>query len=268
VAVARDFRYSPEAGDVERARKLVSARAGGTWGFKEPRAALFIDLWERVLPDAKYLFLYRHPVEVVLSMLRRGDLNYQGLLEALDTWYAHNLRIAAFVEAHPERAVLAHVFGAIAGIDHLAGVLRTRLGFSVALGRELLERTHHPEEMAALAEAPALGRALAHVDPGCADLYRRLNALAELPPAPRPGARRIPDLEGVVAMAEALPHPLPPAQARAVLLLLVSLAEPEMVEQYFTEGRAAHIQRERGLRALSAQVAELQEAARSGRTAS
>jgi len=41
------------------------------WGFKQPRATLFLDLWKVVLPSAMYIVSFRHPSAVINSIIRR-----------------------------------------------------------------------------------------------------------------------------------------------------------------------------------------------------
>src|SRR5688572_28952911 len=53
--------------------QLVAARAakGRLWGFKDPRAALFIADWLRADDTARAVFVYRHWTECVASLGRR-----------------------------------------------------------------------------------------------------------------------------------------------------------------------------------------------------
>src|SRR5262245_47709561 len=68
------FTFDPTADDLERARQLIGARAHRPcWGWKDPRTSLFLEFWDQQLPDASYLFVYRHPMAVLLSLLRRGE---------------------------------------------------------------------------------------------------------------------------------------------------------------------------------------------------
>lgn len=41
------------------------------WGWKDPRTCLFIDLWHREIPHAKYLIVYRDYLTCVDSLIRR-----------------------------------------------------------------------------------------------------------------------------------------------------------------------------------------------------
>lgn len=59
----------------------------GPWGWKDPRTTLFLNFWKKELPDAKCLFVYRSPWEVVDSLYRRGDRPFQeNPLFALEVW--------------------------------------------------------------------------------------------------------------------------------------------------------------------------------------
>ena len=63
-------------GEAERnqARSIWEAhRAAGGLAWKDPRTSLFLDLWTTVLPDAKVVICLRHPYQIHLSLLRRGE---------------------------------------------------------------------------------------------------------------------------------------------------------------------------------------------------
>jgi hypothetical protein len=109
---------------VTQARDLVAAREERPfWGWKEPRTTLFLDLWEGLLPQARYLFLYRHPVDVALSLWRRNiDLEIrQDPWLAFRAWEVYNRRLLEFRNRHPRRCFLAH---APALTADLAGFVR------------------------------------------------------------------------------------------------------------------------------------------------
>jgi GT2 family glycosyltransferase len=74
------------------ARDLVASRSGlPLWGWKDPRTTLFLPFWESLLPEAKFVFVYRAPWEVVDSLYRRGDPRLQREPElAVRLWVHYN----------------------------------------------------------------------------------------------------------------------------------------------------------------------------------
>ncbi len=58
---------------VAKAKSLVFLRdqLSDQWGWKQPRACLFLDLWRQVLSNPFYLILFRDPHEVVASLYKR-----------------------------------------------------------------------------------------------------------------------------------------------------------------------------------------------------
>lgn len=97
------------AGEARQAAALLARRAAKPlWGWQDPRTTLFLAAWGGILPGACFLFSYRHPVEVALSLLRRGP---EGGLpgdpwSALRAWTLYNRALLAFRAAHPGRSLL------------------------------------------------------------------------------------------------------------------------------------------------------------------
>src|SRR5579864_2319823 len=106
LAVAPGFSFVPAAAEAAAVQELLRERqAKPRWGFKDPRATLFLDFWADRLPAARFLLLYRHPVEVLLSLLRRG-LDLDAVAEpaaVLRCWEVYNERVLAFRRQRPER---------------------------------------------------------------------------------------------------------------------------------------------------------------------
>lgn len=85
--------------DVQQARKdlgaLIKAEFaanGDIWGFKDPRTARFLPLWDQVFADqgitARYILMMRHPDTVAQSLLRHNGVDpSRGQL----IWLQHNL---------------------------------------------------------------------------------------------------------------------------------------------------------------------------------
>lgn len=104
----------------------------GPWGWKDPRTTLFLEFWLKVFPDAKFLFVYRAPWEVVDSLFRRGDQTFQDdPVLALKVWDHYNRLSLDFYNAHPERCLLAHVDAVTDDPAPLVSALNERFGLSL-----------------------------------------------------------------------------------------------------------------------------------------
>jgi hypothetical protein len=102
----------------ERMRELIERRNAEhkLWGFKDPRACLFLMLWKYLLPDCKVLLVYRHFTESTRSLGQRHSTDMflnrgSGYVHrrfweepdlALKMWLVHNNALLAFARAYPE----------------------------------------------------------------------------------------------------------------------------------------------------------------------
>ena len=123
-------------------RRLATdrARAGGAWGWKEPRTVLFLDYWDDILPAARYVFVFRRPWEVVDSLFRRGDEAFAGNPAfAAQVWLHYNRTIRDFVRRHADRCLLVEVDQVAADPGGLFAAVRSRLGIEIADPPDLFE---------------------------------------------------------------------------------------------------------------------------------
>ncbi|HXO20954.1 MAG TPA: hypothetical protein VOA87_13650, partial [Thermoanaerobaculia bacterium] len=130
----------PTPAEESEARSLVARRSvKPVWGFKDPRTSLFLDFWDPLLPAPFYLFVFRHPVEVALSLLRRGiDLEVQlDPWTAIRAWTVYNSELLRFRLVNPERAALWHLSGALASLPSVLGGLGDRLGLALVAAGDL-----------------------------------------------------------------------------------------------------------------------------------
>lgn len=83
----------------QRARRLIEGFVDAAhWGFKDPRALLFVEGWCRVLPQARFIGIFRHPTPVARSLEARGGMPEA---QAFDLWIRYNRRLLALHDRHP-----------------------------------------------------------------------------------------------------------------------------------------------------------------------
>jgi hypothetical protein len=164
-----------------KAEQIIAARtgAGCLWGWKEPRTTLFLDFWDGLLPDARYVFVFRNPWDVADSLFRRGDAAF--VVDprlAIELWVAYNRRIADFVDRHPSRCAVLEISRLIADPAQVFELVRSRLQVPIGsppdnFRNDLFGRECNPH-------GSAIVRALV---PEAHDLYERLRQFAGEPPA-------------------------------------------------------------------------------------
>jgi hypothetical protein len=122
---------------------LVAARRGlGTpWGWKDPRTVLLLDEWATLVPEARFLVVFRPPWEVADSLYRRGDpaFHHNPPL-ALAVWQHYNRRLSAFVVRHPDRCLVCELSQVVTSPGPVFDAIRRRLG--VPLGEPPGDRFH------------------------------------------------------------------------------------------------------------------------------
>jgi hypothetical protein len=76
--------------DCASARELLARFSGlGSWGFKDPRALLALELWREADPELHYVGIFRHPRAVAESLRRRagGRITIE---RGMHLWYHYN----------------------------------------------------------------------------------------------------------------------------------------------------------------------------------
>ncbi|MGL4512468.1 MAG: sulfotransferase family protein [Lacipirellulaceae bacterium] len=258
------FRFEPSADESADATALVAARAKrALWGWKDPRTCLFLDFWASVLVDAVFVLVYRRPIDVLMSLLRRGefDANPQPIA-GLDAWRVYNERIAAFYRANPGRCVLAEVSGLTASPGRFGELLRSKLGVNVGVTAEGFERVFRKHELRATVIPPECESVLSAVAPRVPALYDELCVFADIPPAatgsPPPANWLLGEL---LEFVHGVADPTAPAIREALLLLALNEVAPHDVARMFLQGAESTRKMQRTIDAVWLQVQELQSSA-------
>jgi hypothetical protein len=120
---------------------LATRRAQGRpWGWKEPRTVLFLDFWEQLLPEARFLIVFRRPWEVVDSLFRRGNPEFvtQPRL-AIEVWCHYNERLLDFLGRFPDRCLLVEATQVVEDPAGFVAAVRTRLDLPLGFPRPQCE---------------------------------------------------------------------------------------------------------------------------------
>ncbi len=159
---------SEDLPDIDRgaklqARQLIARNQKNVpWGWKDPRNTLFLDMWNEVLPSARYLFVIRKPWEVIDSLYRRGDEAFiHDPSFALEVWTHYNSKVVAFSRQYPERSLIVDIESVLASPGALVDELNQRFKYglkepaanlidgnllkSETSSLELIVQTHFPE---------------------------------------------------------------------------------------------------------------------------
>ena len=227
--VDETFSFEPTTADVERARQLIGGRAHRPcWGWKDPRTALFLGFWHQQLPDARYLFVYRHPLAVLLSLLRRGEFDGSSNLAAgLAAWQVYNACLRAFYDQHADRCLLVHIDALVGKFPRFCQLLEQKLGLKLELAPGAFERVFHAGDLRRFVPSREISEVFVRLCPKQSALYEELQRRADLPSNARGEESATSEsMSALARFTDALPAPVNAAQAHGLLLTLVSLLAP------------------------------------------
>lgn len=93
----------------DEALALLEKRAHltGIWGWKDPRTSLMLDFWHSLIPQAKYLFVFRYPWDVADSIRRLHAPIFTAHPEyILPIWRYYNRHLLRFYHCYPQQCLL------------------------------------------------------------------------------------------------------------------------------------------------------------------
>ena len=120
-----------KSSDRQKAINLIESKDNlAQWGWKDPRTTLFLDFWQEILVSPKYLFVYREPLLVVNSLLRRGTDKHilKKPIIALRSWKVYNRQIIKFWNKHQNDCVLYNIADLATNYSYLIDHLNSKLG--------------------------------------------------------------------------------------------------------------------------------------------
>ena len=170
--------FTPE--DIELANSLISNRSHqSVWGWKDPRSTLFLNFWDERVPQAFYIFLYRHPVTVSHSLLRRGAVYPENdALMTINAWNIYNQEILNFVKKKPEKCLLGNVHGITQ--DFSKFISRVNAKFGLTLDPNIDSSIFHSDELARESYNPAITEAFKELIPNSFRLWNQLESIADI----------------------------------------------------------------------------------------
>ncbi|MGL5081241.1 MAG: glycosyltransferase [Microcoleaceae cyanobacterium] len=120
---------------IDQAKHLIVQNQNSqlVWGWKDPRATLFLDFWHQLLPTAKFVFVYRSPWEVVDSLYRRAtDLSILESPEvAVKMWLYYNQEVLRFYQAHAAQCLLVNVYKIGEAPEQFVKAINQKFGFNL-----------------------------------------------------------------------------------------------------------------------------------------
>ncbi len=169
---------------VGAARELIAARdrASSLWGWKDPRTSLMLDFWAELLPDARYLLVYRLPWEVADSILR---LNAPVFAEHPDyplrIWAFYNRHLLDFYAQYPERCILLNVNTFLESPKRAIELIENKLGLEVADQSAEFSQIYEEGLFKSLDRQHPVVQLLRQLSPQYFSLLAELDRVADMP---------------------------------------------------------------------------------------
>jgi hypothetical protein len=169
-----------------RAAELVARRSGASavWGWKDPRTSLLLDFWSDLVPEARFVFVYRSPWDVMRSAARLVGTYFEARPDrGLSAWQFYNRHLLEFYRKRRDRCVLLPIDALRASPDALLVLVSTKLGIELPRltgGPEVLAQVEDPALMTRLDGRPGLSSVMARAFPVEARIWSELEEAADL----------------------------------------------------------------------------------------
>jgi hypothetical protein len=173
--------FAPTQEELTAATELINRRRalGKPWGWKEPRTSLYAKFWLNLLPEAKPIWIYRHPLDVHFSMLKRQHWDILLYPNQVCTAYSvYQKSIEESWQNRPQDFLILNATASFQNLGELEDLVCKHLGMTSSPG----ERSRfHPEEFSGIAVSPAMHRVFALISPSAASAFDLLQQRATVP---------------------------------------------------------------------------------------
>ena len=139
------------AQEVIEAKALITARAGvSQWSWKDPRTTLFLNVWDNIVDNGKYLFLLRNPLSVTDSLIRKSKnkIVFTNPINSVLIWTLYNETVLSFVKQNPDNCVVCDIDDFVESSEKILLALREKLGLrlnDVSLEKIFSKSAFHSE---------------------------------------------------------------------------------------------------------------------------
>jgi len=170
-----------------QAQQLITQKQsrGRLWGWKDPRTTILLNFWHALLPNARYVFLFRPPWEVVDSLYRRAtdiDVLDANPRLAVDYWLHYNQQAFHFARRHPERCLLISNDALVADPAQFVRTLAQKFQLTLTAPTTQLYDPTLMHRESSQSPWPAV---FARLLPDTTALLAQLESLADLPSPPQ-----------------------------------------------------------------------------------
>jgi len=181
------FKLTPDINITERhiqtAKQLIEQKDKQLlWGWKDPRTVLFLEFWKEFIPSSNSILVYRHPIEVIVSLIRRST-DFELIAKPQKTialWHYYNKKVLEYKKANPLECVLCNLSGITHNINDFLKLvsLKTNTKLNIEKNTNVqyqpsrLKQYHWPKSIEEVI-VPILNESL--------DLYIEMESIADLP---------------------------------------------------------------------------------------
>lgn len=153
------------------------------WGWKDPRTTLLLDFWNEMLPQARYLFVYRYPWDVVDSIVRLQSVAFHKRPHyALKIWEFYNRHLLEFYESHRDRCLLVSINSVLENPNLLIEQLTTKFKLNLKNAEaEDLKKIYNSRLFGTLKTTHPLVQTLLDRNSSALDLLSNLDRSADIP---------------------------------------------------------------------------------------